>query len=168
MSIDIWGGWLGAVYLGDTLIAGWGWGGDAPDWVAIPVPGAQSSATQACYWTSWCICYTSCCWFHIFDARTSSPNQGTKRWRMIYTWCNIIPCNRVATLSGVSDIWVWSYPSYYWWFLRDWSRCTCYVCPAWCVPIRYCTGCYRWICSIPFFWCFSYDYTTIIVWCKIK
>lgn len=105
MSIDIWGGWLGAVYLGDTLIAGWGWGGwgNFGNWLQYTNIRYGYDSWYSCYVPiinmdrDWCIIsfwrsrISASQWYdcYYWDFLTKLPNEDFNLcWLWFYSRCS--------------------------------------------------------------------------------
>lgn len=167
MAIEKWWWGLGSVYLWDTLIAGWGWWGGWPSRVAIPVPWKQLCGITNCCFTSGNIWYVCCCWFEYF--LWSTCYKGWCSWKIINTWCTVIvPTSNYRNFNWVSDDWIWCKQSktYYIWYTRDWTRCSCSGTPQWYTDITLDYNVYCRVQTRPACWSQNYDYIDIVIWCK--
>lgn len=167
MSINVWDWGGGAVYLGDTLIAGWGWGGDGVDFITIPVQGNQNRCTCRACFTYWKIYYANCCWFQFYHWQTYA--SFTCYWYIVYTWCSVL-------VSTPSNLWLFTWVTAdcirryesrnYWGYDRNWCSVVCSSTPAGYIPLTYDCTTYNWLYTTPLFGSQSYDYIDLIVWFK--
>ena len=114
MAIDIWWWWLWAVYLGDTLIAWWGWGGwgyDTRDIFWYTMIDARANSFWGFGYT-WRTCNCSICWYNIMAVSWTCDNSCITWW-MFYdtTTCQTyyLPFRAATT----------------WWTLYYWLMCHC-------------------------------------------
>jgi len=129
MSIDIWGGWLGAVYLGGTLIAGWGWGGwDTPNILTTN----NRQYITAC-WTSGCLgkcirlANEAISGYHFLFLGNSYDNAS---WFEIGG--NIYDTTK-NIIYAFPFCWVWDSANLYYWIWTIWGATVvwyynCYYC----------------------------------------
>ena len=153
MAIDIWWGGLWAVYLWDTLIAGWGWWGwgDGPDIIYRGYKYVYANFLTGCL--NKCSCYVkaSSCWYCFLLMWNAYDNTSWwEAWGLIYNiWENKIYsfpyariwCSSTKLCYGVFNVWndlvVWYHSCYY----HRWDSKThyryCYInpntCTYWCM-----------------------------------
>lgn len=129
MAIEKWWWGLWAVYLWDTLIAGWGWGGgDYWEWHCIISAGAALNMSS---WASFCVdgnC--SCiCWYKFLLLSFKHQN-----YRCSFAWWAVLDSNKcIYHIPWVNHCWyyncawLFSYNGDCWvWYITEpyYSTCT--------------------------------------------